>query len=128
MHKGNDHSERQKAVDTGMASTLICLILGMLTRNHVWFGLATAILVVNMTAPTLFRPAAKVWFAFSHMLGSVMSKILLSIIFFTILTPLALLRRILGHDLMQLRSWKKSGSVFVVREHVYTAKEIEQPF
>lgn len=119
---------RREAVDTGMACTLICLIVGLMTLERAWFMAATAFLIVNMTAPMIFRPVAKVWFSFSHILGSIMSKALLGLIFFGIITPLALLRRGLGHDLMQFRSWKKTGSVFVTRNHLYTAKEIEQPF
>lgn len=128
MNDVKQDSRRREAVDTGMACTLICLLVGFATHGQMWFVAAAVLLVVAMTAPMLFRPAAKLWFAFSRILGSVMSKVVLSVIFFGLVTPLALLRRVLGHDPMQLRGWKKAGSAFVTRDHAYTAKEIEQPF
>ncbi len=58
-----------------------------------------------------------------------MSKIILSIIFFTVVTPLALLRRTFGHDPMQLKKWKNgSESVFESRDHSFTPEEIERPY
>lgn len=130
-----DHGEnsarmgRRQAVDTGMALTLVCLIIGFVTEVEAWFVAATALLVLTMAAPGLFRLPARGWFAFSHLLGTIMSKVILSLIFFGLVTPLALLRRVLGHDPMALRKWKKGNdSVFVVREHRFTAKEIQNPF
>ncbi|GAB7022195.1 SxtJ family membrane protein [Salidesulfovibrio brasiliensis] len=120
---------RRQAVDTGMAMTLICLIAGLVTHERNWFIAALVLLVVNMTAPMLYRLPARAWFGFSHLLGTVMSKVILSVIFFGVVTPLALLRRVLGHDPMALRQWKKGDeSVFVKRDHHFTAKEIENPF
>jgi len=124
----NNSLGRREFVDTGMALTLICLLLGLGLREHGWLVAAIVLLVVNMTAPTLYKLPAKVWFAFSHLLGTVMSKVILSVVFFGLVTPLALVRRLSGHDLMNLRGWKKQGSVFVTRNHTYTAKELEHPF
>lgn len=120
---------RRQAVDTGMALTLICLIAGLLTHDRNWFVGAVALLVLTMAAPMLFRLPAKAWFGFSHLLGTVMSKVILSVIFFGLVTPLALLRRVFGHDPMALRQWKAGReSVFVERDHQFSAREIENPF
>jgi len=120
---------RGQAIDTGMALTLICLIGGLLTGRDAWFWAATGALLVNMTVPGLYRFPARLWFGFSALLGTVMSKIILAVIFFGLVTPLALLRRMLGHDPMRLGQWKTgNGSVFVTRDHRYTAKDIQHPF
>jgi hypothetical protein len=58
-----------------------------------------------------------------------MSKILLSIVFITIVTPIGLLRRLLGKDSLQLKNFKKSkDSVFLSRDHKYTENDIAKPF
>lgn len=119
---------RQEAIDTGMAMVLVCLIGGLYTGNKTWFMVATGALLVNMTVPALFKPLARLWLGFSQVLGGIMSKIILSIIFFGLLTPLALLRRVFGHDPMALKAWKKEGTAFVTRDHTFTPKDIEQPF
>ncbi|MFH1913900.1 MAG: SxtJ family membrane protein [Pseudomonadota bacterium] len=120
---------RRQAIDTGMALTLICLIGGLLTGNVTWFWAATGALLVNMTFAGLYRLPARVWFGFSALLGTVMSKVILTVIFLGLVTPLALLRRLLGHDPMQLGQWKNgTGSAFVARDHRFTARDIQHPF
>lgn len=115
--------------DTGMAMVLICLLAGWFTHGREWFLAAIVILVINMIWPRLYALPAKVWLGFSHLLGTVMSKIILTLTYFLVLTPIALLRRMLGHDPMQEKQWKQgSGSVFDVRDHTFTPEEIERPF
>ncbi|MBI9079556.1 MAG: hypothetical protein JEY79_07435 [Pseudodesulfovibrio sp.] len=115
--------------DTGMAMVLICLLAGWFSGTRDWFLGAIILLVINMTWPAIYTLPAKAWLGFSHLLGTVMSKIILTLVFFIILTPLALLRRALGHDPMALKKWKKgNGSVFETRDHTYTPEEIELPF
>jgi len=59
----------------------------------------------------------------------VVSKILLSILFFLVVLPIGLLRKIMGKDSMQMKSWKKSSeSVFRQRNHQFSAKDLETPY
>ena len=82
-----------------------------------------------MIWPGAFSLVARLWFGFSHLLGTVMSKVVLSLIFLFVLTPLALLRRLANHDPMNTKSWKASSqSVFQTRDHTFTAEEIERPY
>lgn len=67
------------------------------------------------------------WMQLAKVLGYINSRILLSIIFFLILTPIALLMRLLG----KTQFVKKAGSqqsLFVSRNHLYNSKDLEQPF
>jgi len=128
-HAAPNGSARQRAVDTGMALTLICLIVGFIRGTTGWFALATAILVVNMTAPKVFGPAAKVWFGLSALLGAVMSKVILTIIYFLVLTPMGLMRRALGKDTLRLSDFKKgTDSVCVARTGPITPSDLKTPF
>ena len=122
-------SARQRAVDTGMALTLLCLIAALVTRKPGWVVSATTLLVVNMTAPRVFGPAAKVWFGLSGLLGAVMSKVILTLVYFLVLTPVGLLRRALGKDTLRLKAFKKGPeSVFVTRTAPFTAADLKTPF
>lgn len=67
------------------------------------------------------------WLLLAKLLGYINSRILLSIIFFLLLTPVALLMRLLG----KTQFVKKSGaqqSLFVTRNHLYNRQDLEQPF
>ncbi len=123
------HTTRDQAKDTGMAMTLICILIGYLGHKQYCIVCAIVLLLVTMTVPTMFRPAAKLWFGLSQMLGAVMSKILLSILFFLIVTPVGMIRRMLGKDSLQLKKWKKdSASVFRERNHRFAASDIHHPY
>ena len=76
---------RKKAIDSGMALVLICLILH--TAFQVNFGvyLALVLLVINMVCPTIYTPFSKIWFKFSETLGTIVSKIVLCIVFFGVI-------------------------------------------
>jgi len=118
-----------QAKDTGMAMVLICLLIGIFLDKLLFFSLATGILLINMIWPKFFRPLAILWIALSYFLGTIVSKVLLSIIFFVIVTPVGLTRRILGIDSLQLKKWKKSrSSVFKKRNHIYRPDDINKPF
>lgn len=122
-------ASKAQARDTGMALVLICLLIAWFGHRRDFLGYGLILLVLDMTWPSAFKPAAKVWFGFSHILGTIMSKILLAVVFYTVLTPMGLLRRAMGKDSMQTRGFKKdSASVFRVRDHQFSSKDIETPY
>ena len=58
-----------------------------------------------------------------------MSKVILTFVFFVVLTPIGLLRRLMGADSMQLKKWKKDAkSVLKKREQKFVMKDIENPY
>ncbi len=118
-----------QAKDTGMAMVLICLLIAFLGGKHLFYGLGILLLLINMIAPNIFKPAARIWLGFSHLLGSVMSRIILSVVFLALVFPVGLVRRIIGKDTMQLKKWKKDRtSVFKIREHEFIADDIKHPY
>jgi len=118
-----------QAKDTGLAIVLILLIFAYMA-NPGWLLLgAMAMLILTMTWPDVFRPLAKVWFGLSHILGTIVSKIILTIVFFLVVTPVGIVRKVLGADPMRTRLWKKgSASVLVERNMLYSKKDIEKPY
>jgi hypothetical protein len=120
---------RDQAKDTGMAMVLICLLIGYAGHKQGFIGAAIVLLFADMTWPAVYKPVGKLWFALSHVLGTVMSKILLSILFFALVTPLGFARRLSGSDALQLKKWKKNhSSVFKVRNHTFTSHDIQHPY
>lgn len=112
-----------------MAMVLLLLILYVRTRRDGVLLAGIAFLVLDMVFPQIYAPIAILWFGLSHLLGTIMSKILLSILFFGILTPIAILRRAFGKDSLKLRAFKKSEeSVMSVRNHLFVARDIEKPY
>lgn len=117
-----------QAKDTGMALVLICLILFLFSPQRIWVVAALIFLLIGMVSPKLYRPAAFIWFKLSHFLGGIASKVLLTIIFFAVLTPIGLLRKLTGADAMALKKWKTPESAFKERDITFSAADLKKPY
>ncbi len=83
-----------------------------------WFVLATLLLIaLALLRPRLLRPLHTGWMALAFALGALVSRMLLALFFYLILTPIALLLRLLGKDLLQ-RKIKKEGASYWIRRPV----------
>ena len=123
-----DISTKQSS-DTGMAAVLILLLIGFFTGNVLYYKIAIPVLVANMIWPSFFYPLAIVWLGFSHLLGTIMSKILLSLVFLILVVPFGLVRKLMGKDSLKLNIFKKdSRSIMVKRSALFSSKDIEHPF
>jgi hypothetical protein len=118
-----------QAKDSGLAVVLILLIIGLIINDDVLFRIAAAALLMDMIFPMFYYPFAIFWFGISGLLGAIFSKVFLSVIYFIIVVPVALLRRMLGKDPLSLRRFKdNSESVMRSRHHIYNAADLEKPF
>lgn len=119
----------KQAADAGMAIVLLLLLVGVVTKNMVYFKITIPVLIVNMTIPKFYYPFAIVWFGFSNLLGSLVSKILLTIIYIILVFPMGMFRKLIAKDSLQLSGFRKSNkSVMNIRDHVFTAKDLENPY
>jgi len=119
----------KKTADTCMAVALLFIILGVFLGSKVFFTIAACILIVGMLKPMLFFPIAWVWFGFGKVMGIVMSKVVLAVIYFVIVSLVAVIRRLAGKDTLKLREWKKgTASVFCGKEHLFSAEDLRHPY
>jgi len=120
---------KNQARDTGMAMVLLCLILGFLTGADWMFTLAIPVLVLTMIVPGVYHPVAVVWLGISHLVGTVVSRVLLTAVFYMVVLPVGLVRRMLGKDSLQLKEFGRGkGSVMKVRDHLYVPADIDKPY
>ena len=120
---------RQQAQDTGMALVLVLLLLAFFRDWRGYVSAAMGVHLVNMIAPRVFRHAAVVWFGTSHLLGALVSRVVLAIVFFVVVTPIGMLRRFSGADSLRLRTFKHGrSSVMKVRNHTFAGPDLEHPY
>lgn len=118
-----------QARDTGLAMVLIFLLVLLLRRPDKLTTGAIVVLVLTMIWPAFFKPLGRLWFGFSEFLGGIVSKILLSLVFFLVVTPIGLLRKKLGSDAMRLKNWKQDDrSVFLERDKTFSAADLKKPY
>lgn len=66
-------------------------------------AVALAALVIALMQPRLFRGFYRCGMAVSYCIGQAIGRVILTVFFFLIVTPLGLMLRLLGKDLLQLK-------------------------
>ena len=60
-------------------------------------------LVLGIINSNILSPLNKLWFKFGILLGKVISPIIMGIIFFLVVTPIGLIMRLIGKDVLNLK-------------------------
>ena len=124
-------------IDAGMALILISLLmgvffnnkLGILSLENIYFKIASVLLLVNMIVPKTFYFFSVFWFAFSEIMGTIMSKVILTVIFYIIVLPIALIRQIFGVDNLFLKKYNENKkSVFKSRDTTFKSTDLHHPY
>ena len=93
---------------------LLPLIFGGVAR--LWaIALAVVFLIAALAFPGVLGPLNRLWMRFGLLLHRIVSPIVLGIMFFGVITPMGLLMRLLGKDLLRLRLDKTAGSYWIAR-------------
>jgi len=69
-------------------------------------------LILGMINSKILTPLNKVWFKFGIFLGKIISPIVMGLIFFLVVTPIAVLMRMLKKDLLNLK-FNKNNSYWI---------------
>ena len=120
---------KKQCKDTGLAMILLSLILYFFFQDYRLLISAFIFTLLSMTFLTLLKPLAFLWFGLTKILGEIMSRIVLSLVFLAVVTPVGLFRRLLRKDRLNLRKFRKStASVFVARQKTFDKADLETPF
>ncbi len=71
--------------------------------------------LLGLAAPIILKPIYKVWMSFAVVMGFVMTRVILTVLYFGMFTPIALLTKLLGKDLLDQRLDKNAASYWVQR-------------
>ena len=79
------------------------------------FIISGLFLFAGSIVPTILKPLHKVWMTFAVLMGWVVSRLILIILFYVILTPLSLIARIFGKQFLERRIDKNASSYWNIR-------------
>ena len=71
--------------------------------------LSLIFLILGLLKSNILAPLNKLWFKFGLLLGSIISPIVMGIVFFIVITPISLIMKILGKDLLNLNKNKNNS-------------------
>ena len=72
-------------------------------------------LVLGLLNSSILSPLNKAWFKFGLLLGSIVSPIVMGLIFFGVITPIALIMKFLRKDLLSLK--KNNNSTYWIEKN-----------
>ena len=120
---------RRQYMETGILLAVVLLVYGWYVKNWTFALVAAGILLISLMLPVLFKPLAIVWFGLAKILSFITSNILLTLMFFLLVTPVGLFRRMLGKDSLKLKTFKKSSnSILIERNHTFNSSDLKNPF
>lgn len=105
----------------GLLFFLIFLIIGLWPiiyseQIREWsIIIAVLFLIFAILKPNFLNPLNKIWIRFGELLGIIIAPIIMCFVYFTILTPISLLIRAFGKDLLYLKFSKKTNSYWLTR-------------
>lgn len=97
-----------------LAVALFPLVHG---REARWWavGLSLAFLAVGLMRPALLAPLNRLWFRFGVLLGRVTNPLVMGVVFFLVITPMAVIMRLRRKDPLRLHIDRAARSYWIER-------------
>lgn len=121
-----NRTERQQQQTVFLLSA-VAGACGAYFHKDVLFYVAIALAVVGAFSLLVTKWIDFVWMKLAWLLGAIVPRIILSVVFYLLLTPLALLSRVFG-DKDPLLLKRRADSLFKVREGEMQRSSFEKPW
>lgn len=111
-------SERSFSIVFAVVFAIVGLAPLLDERNvRFWsLGIAAVFLLAGFLCPRLLAPLNKLWFHFGLLLNKVTNPIIMGIVFFGVVTPTAMIMRLMGKDPLRRRFDPEVRSYWLERD------------
>jgi hypothetical protein len=111
-------------VFAGVFALIGCWPVVRLLPPRWWMlGIAVAFALVALVWPQILHPFSRAWLALGRLLHRVVSPLLMGVIFFVVVTPIAWVMRLRGKDVLSLARRTDLLSYWITREPQAPASE-----
>ena len=106
----------------GLLFFVVFLIVSLWPLTHegsirIWSVIISAVfLILGLINSKLLTPLNVLWFKFGMILGAIISPIVMGIVFFLVVTPIGLILRIMGKDLLNKKYDKEKETYWIKRD------------
>lgn len=118
------NDSKDKHYGTILVFVLVLIIFFFVYKNTNLLYVALGLGAIALLVPALSRLIHRLWMKFAELLGFVMNKVILGIVFFVFLTPIAFLSRLFRKNTLKVE--KNATTYFSERNFTYTKKSLEQ--
>ena len=84
--------------------------------NYYLIGISVIFLLLGLKNSKLLTPLNKTWIKFGEILGLIIAPLVMALVYFIFLTPISLIVRIIGKDLLGIKFNKKLDSYWIKRK------------
>lgn len=109
-----------RAFGLTFAGVFAVLAVLQLWRGHsigyAWLAAAAVFAAVAYLAPAILTPLNKLWLKFGLLLHRIVSPLVMGMMFYLVITPVGMMMRMAGKDLLRLRRDPKATSYWIMRE------------
>ena len=105
----------------GLVFFIACLVVSLWPLIYgepirIWLVIISMVfLILGLMNSKLLTPLNKLWFKFGMILGAIVAPIVMGFIFFLVVTPIGLVMRIMGKDLLNKKYDKKKNTYWINR-------------
>jgi len=103
------------------------LALSFIFKSEILAYVALGLGLTFLISKTISKGILWLWWKIAHVLGWINTRILLTIVFYLVLLPFAMLYQLFSKDPLAIK-WKKDGSAFIKRDHLYQPEDLENPW
>jgi len=106
----------------GLLFFIVFLIIGLWPLKNgdnlnLYFSITSLIfLILGLLNSKLLSPLNKIWIKFGEILGIIIAPIIMALVYFVILTPVSLVVRVFGKDLLGLKFINKQQTYWINRK------------
>ncbi len=129
--KGTKSDLRKFGLTVGMVFTFLAMALYYFDKQSYLYFLISGILLIvfALTFPLILRPLNKIWMTLALILGWIMTRIILSILFYLGVTAIALIAKFFGKKFLDLEIDRKKSTYWIKREiKKITPSDLERQF
>ena len=78
--------------------------------------LSLIFLILGILNSKILTPLNKLWIKFGILLGNIVSPVVMGVVFFIVVTPIGLIMRLLGKDLLRVNKNESASTYWIDRE------------
>jgi hypothetical protein len=112
MSKGPKNPERSFGVSVGGVLCAIAVYSAWrsrMGRAEIFGAVGAVLLVFGLVRPSLLKWPSALWWSFARLLGAVMARVWLTLLFVIVLVPVSTLWRLIGKDPLARRRRQWAG-------------------